>query len=156
MGAYIVRVISASLICYIALSLVPEGSGHKALKSMCGLVFLLVLTEPIWHIFEYSDLLDFSSLYEDAETSAAMGEAAARRDFETEIIERSAAYIQDKANKLNMEVQVDIELSTEDIPLPESVILTGAWEDLARATLSEIITEDLGIPEENQRWIGME
>ena len=76
-------------------------------------------------------------------------------ESQKEIIARKvAAYILDKAQALETELDVKVTVADGEIPVPESVRLTGMISPYARAQLQKIIAQDLGIPKEHQIWIG--
>ena len=65
---------------------------------------------------------------------------------------RVQAYILDKADSFGTSLEVEVILDQDHIPV--SVELQGNISPYARAQLTEIIEEDLGIPKEHQLWIG--
>ena len=65
---------------------------------------------------------------------------------------RTQAYILDKAMALELQLQVEVVLSEDEIPVPEEVRLAGKASPYAKARLQQIIKEDLGIDKEHLIW----
>jgi hypothetical protein len=80
------------------------------------------------------------------------GENSSRQAMAKRIKEKTEAYILDKANSLDARVSVTVSLTEDTVPVPCGVILRGSISPYARMRLKEIITQDLGIPEEGQTW----
>ena len=69
-----------------------------------------------------------------------------------------AAYIVDKAARLGLTCSARVECvrSEEGLYLPVRTEVSGALGEGERARLVQIIGEDLGVPESEQRYIGEE
>ena len=75
------------------------------------------------------------------------------REAERDIIKaRIQAYILDKADSFGTQLDVEVILDQDNIPT--SVELRGNISPYAKAQLTGIITENLGIPKEYQLWTG--
>jgi hypothetical protein len=59
----------------------------------------------------------------------------------------------DKARSYGAEIQVEITLSQEDPPVPKGCTITGEISPFVKQQLQKVLTNELMIPEENQRWI---
>ena len=69
------------------------------------------------------------------------------------IREKTQAYIWDKAMQLNTELSVQVTLQEDaGFPYPCHVVLCGSVAPAVQKQLSRMITEDLGIPPEEQEW----
>ena len=91
--------------------------------------------------------------YNDLVTDAvAEGEQQTKTALARLIKQRTCAYILDKAQALNVALEVEVTLSDDDIPVPEAVRLKGKVSPYAKGRLQTIIAEDLGIEKERQTW----
>ena len=59
----------------------------------------------------------------------------------------------DKAKELGLNLNVEVTLSDDDTAAPAEAALWGETSPGAKSQLQRILSEDLGIPKENQRWI---
>ena len=149
---YVISVVAAAMLCGIVVRLFPNGSGKQVGKLICGLFLAYTVLSPISRV-DFSKLPDFSlRCMDDAEDAAAMGENLARDSMADIIKEETEAYILDKAEAYQAQITADVSLTPDG--LPESVTYTGAPSDEIRQLLENMVTEDLGIPKENQRWSG--
>lgn len=149
---YILAITAAAIFCGIVTSLL-EGKGSIAAlgKLICGVFMAMVVVSPLLHmnLDGWDDWI--SRLSFDAEAAAEEGENMAE-DMRTAIIkERTEAYILDKAEALEVSVQVDV---TVKDGIPAEVRLTGDVSPYAKGKLAAYISEELGIPKENQQWNG--
>ena len=149
---YVISVVAAAMLCGIVVRLFPNGSGKQVGKLICGLFLAYTVLSPISRV-DFSNLPDFSlGCMDDAKDAAAMGENLARDSMADIIKEETEAYILDKAEAYQAQITADVSLTPDG--LPESVTYTGAPSDEIRQLLENMVTEDLGIPKENQRWSG--
>lgn len=151
---YILAVVAAAILCGLVLTLTGKKSTTGTLaKLLCGLFLSLTLIAPL----SGPDLLDFSS-YEnfwknEAEFHAASGQESASDEVKSIITERCQAYILDKAASHGADIQVKIQLSKEDPPVPWEILVTGNISPYGKSVLKKAIVNELGIPEERQTWI---
>ena len=145
--------ISAAMITAIICSFFEGKSGTAGVvRLICGLFLSFVAISPLVN-------LDFSGLevyLESFSLEAGMltdsGENMAK-DAQGDIIKASVeSYIMDKAETLGASITAEVMLDQDNIPL--SVELTGNLSPYAKAEITGIITDDLGITKEHQIWIG--
>lgn len=79
------------------------------------------------------------------------GKRFADEEIEKIIIEQTQAYILDKADDFG--AGLEVEVFVKDL-IPCSVSISGPISPLAKSQLSRYISENLGIPSEEQNWIG--
>ena len=152
-GDYVLSVVSASVIVAILCTFFGEkGSISAVLKVVCGLFLTFVVINPLVK-FDFSRMdryLDNFTL--EGLEAASVGENMAR-EAEGDIIKaRVQAYILDKADSFGTQLDVEVILDQDNIPT--SVELRGNISPYAKAQLTGIITENLGIPKEYQLWTG--
>lgn len=151
---YLLGVVAAAVICGIVTRLMGEKGTQGAMaKLIAGLFLAFTVIRPVANI-SLDGLSDFTAVYSDAgEQAAAAGEILTKDALTTIIKAQTEAYILDKAAALQVDLEVEVTLSDEDIPTPAAVRLSGKVSPYAKARLQSIITEDLGIGKERQTWI---
>ena len=154
-GRYIVSVSAAAILCGIIKNIFPSKSTNAALLHLASGIFLsLVAIQPLARI-DLKALPAIPDAYlSEAQSVSEQGQFLARDSMEDIIKSQSEAYILDKARELGADLTVEITLSDANPPAPNSVRLTGKISPYGKSRLQAIILEDLGIPKENQIWIG--
>ena len=154
-GRYIVSVSAAAILCGILKSILPSKSTNATLLNLAYGIFLsLVAIQPLAKI-DLDALPVIQDTYlAEAQAASAQGQFLAQDTLGDIIKSQAEAYILDKARKLNVNLVVEVTLSDGDPPAPTSVRLTGKISPYAKGCLETTIQEDLGIPKENQIWIG--
>ena len=131
-----------------------EGKGGTAgvIRLICGLFLSFVVINPLVD-------LDFSGLEGYLESISLEASAVADAgknmslDAQGDIIKTSLeSYIMDKAETLGASITAEVMLDQDNLPL--SVELAGNLSPYAKAEITGIITDDLGITKEHQIWIG--
>lgn len=153
LGSYVLSVISAAIIVAIISSFFDGKSGTAGIiKLVSGLFLTFVVISPLTKL-DFSDVNAYLEQFAlEGEESAAVGENLAH-EAEADIINsRVQAYILDKADLLGAQLDVEVVLDRNNIPV--SVKLEGDISPYAKAQMAETITEDLGISKEQQLWIG--
>lgn len=69
------------------------------------------------------------------------------------IKEQSEAYILDKASQLGLCLEVRVDVSEDDVPIPDRVFMRGGASAYSKMALELYVQENLGIPRERQQWI---
>lgn len=151
---YLLSLVCAAMISALIMRLVRgRGSLSGIAKVLCGLFITYTVLEPL-PAFDISDLSKPLSQYSaEAASAGEMGIALSRVAFRGSIKERTEAYILDKAKTLEANLQVEVELSSDDIPTPKTVTISGKASPYVKKQLSGMIEKDLGVGVENQRWI---
>lgn len=150
---YLLGVVAAAVICGIATRLMGEKGTQGAMtKLIAGLFLVFTVIRPVANI-SLDGLSDFTAAYSDAgEQAAAAGESLTKDALAVSIKAQTEAYILDKAAGLQVDLEVEVTLSEDDIPTPIAVRLSGKVSPYAKARLQNIITDDLGIEKERQIW----
>lgn len=119
---------------------------------LCGISMMITALSP-WITFRFDEILTFTSNLQ-AESSEAVnrGEVYAKETLNHIILQRTEAYILDKAVDLGLDITVTVELSKEEIGKPYRIYIQGAAAPLARSRLIDYISNTLGIAKENQIW----
>ena len=147
---FALTLICTALACGILMQLLPGGTTGKLLRTVCSAVMLSVLLAPLCRM----EMPDFEGFLEEF---SASGEEIAQTGADMMEQERIVlikagleAYLLNRAEELNCPVRADIRLNAEGYP--DWIHVTGAISEDQRRQLSSIISNDLGIPEENQQW----
>lgn len=150
---YLISVTAAALLCGILKSLVGEKGNSAALvRLICGIFLALTVIRPLREL----NLRDFSllptGLLEEAKATSGAGENYTRQAKEDLIKQQCEAYILDKAQTLEASIQVEIQISEDGEPVPVASMITGNLSPYAKNQLSKALEQDLGIPQEDQKW----
>lgn len=150
---YLIGVIAAAVLCGIVKSLLGNnGTVGIAVRLLCGLLMILAVIRP-WTDLSLDGILDWAdSITADGSGMVAEGNAMANEAYRESIKQQTEAYILDESRVLGCELTVEVRLSQDEIPVPEMVWLTGETSPYARQTLTNLITERLGIEREDQIW----
>lgn len=151
---YILGLLAAAIFCAIINSIFSaKGSNSAVLKLICGIFMTITLVSPVLKL----EFLDFTEYIDrisyDAEEVVYNGQQMAYDSRLTIIKDRAEAYILDKAASWGLNLMVEVTLSGTDPPVPESVVLKGSVSPYAKKQLSRCIADDLGISEDQQKWI---
>lgn len=151
---YLLSVTTAAIICGIANSLANKNGAHSAVvKLISGLFLAITVISPLAKL----QISDFSSFAEglsvEAGESVNYGQDMALEAIAAIIKSETESYILDKAASMNTDLEVCVTVSETDPPQPTSVTLKGAVSPYVKGRLQQIITDDLGIREEDQQWI---
>lgn len=153
MGAYIIGIAAAALLCAAVKSFQIKGAIGAVINLACSVVMILCVLSPLTRI-RFNSIGDIISDAQHAGAAAAMEGSEAARDAAAGIITGEvSAYILDKAEALGVELTVEVELEHEGIPIPRAVTLRGNVSPYAKQILSDLIRDELGIEVEAQRWI---
>ena len=145
--------ISASAIVAILCTFFGDKGGvSEILKVICGIFLTLVVINPLVKL-DFSAVLNYLEYVNIEGMEAASAGENMAREAEGDIIKsRVQAYILDKADSCGVQLDVEVILDQDNIPV--SVELSGRISPNAKAQISEMITENLGITKEHQLWIG--
>ena len=151
---YLLTVISAAFLCGIINGIIGKnGSYGTIVKLVSSLVLVLTVISP-WTKIKLQDLSQYTEgLMHEAETITQNGEAFALSQSTSIIKSKTEAYILDKAASIGLNIEVEVTLC-ESVPhIPCAVKITGNASPYLKQKLHKIITNDLGISEDNQLWI---
>lgn len=149
---YVLGIAAAAMICAVVLGFARKGTMEPLVKLICGLVLTFAIIRPLLSI-SMGHWEDLNITYQkEGEQAAQDGKELAEKTLRDIIIADTQAYILDKAQEMNLRIQVTVDLSKEDPPVPEGVTITGALSPYERSCLGIFLEEKLGITEEHQQW----
>lgn len=152
---YVMSVISAALVVGILTDLSGKNGSISAVIRLIGGLFLaFAIASPVAKL-DFSNVDRFFEEFSlEGEYHAGTGEAEADNAYRSIIKSEAEAYILDKADAMQAQIQAEVTLSDGDVPIPVSVRLSGDVSPYAKAQLEAMLEEELGISKENQKWIG--
>ena len=150
---YLLSVVTAALVCSLVQRFSENASKTRTIiRIVCGIFLAITVVSP-WFQIEIPDVLSAAQPYSSsAEEIIAQGVKSASESMNMIIKEQTEAYILDKANCLDMHILVEVKLDAQN-HLPESVTITGDVSPYDKSVLCQYITQNLDIPEENQKWV---
>lgn len=152
-GAYILSVICAASICAIVMHFFEtKGAIHGAVKLAAGLFLAFTVINPVV-CWTGGGLLDVEGVFSsDASSAVEEGISMTKQSLSQIIKDRCEAYILDKAADMDLSLLVEVGLTDEDIPAPNSVKISGNISPYKKMKLQSILVNDLGIDKEDQIW----
>ena len=151
---YLLGIIAAALVCGLISRLVKDkGAAGACVKLIAGLFLVFTVISPLAGLSITGPDIWFGDYTDTADLIASEGERYSVEAMAAVIKSRTEAYILDKALALELQLQVEVVLSEDDIPVPAMVRINGKASPYARARLQQIIQEDLQIDKEHQIWI---
>ena len=150
--AYVLGIVAASMLCGVLIRLTRNSGSAEIIRMLCGIFLTIVLIQPLagkkTRLWEAT----LPDVGEEAEAIIAEGRASTE-DIRKEFIkERLEAYILSRAEAIGADIQAEITLGKDCVPTRIRVM--GSISPIYRSKLTQIITSELGIPREQQEWIG--
>lgn len=151
---YLIGVVASALLCSIITTLIgTKGTVGVAVKLVSGLLMLLAVIRP-WTSITFDGLFDWAEdITADGTGFVTSGEIMADEAYRASIKRQTEAYIVDEAKALECDLSVEVILSTDDIPVPKQIRVTGDVSPYARQTLTNLMIERLGIGREDLIWM---
>ena len=150
---YLLTVTAAALICAVIGPLFGKnGATTAVVKLLCGLFMTYCVISPFMNL-EMMDFSSFTSSFSDEATSVIAAGKSMASDAKAAIIkEQTRTYILDKAQSLNLDIDVEVLLDDSDMLTPYAVVLKGAVSPYEKEVLGHYIESNLSISKENQIW----
>ena len=150
---YLIGIVAAALVCGAVTTLVSNKTAiGLSVKFIAGLLMALVVVRP-WVSISFDELFGWSEdIGVDGMDYAHSGEIMANEAYRTSIKQQMETYILDEAKALDCALTVEVILSDDDIPVPNTVTLSGDISPYARQVITTLLTERLGIKQEDQIW----
>ena len=154
MKDYILGIMVTGIVCSIVGSLVSnKTAAGQLLRLLTGILMVITIASPVvnisfTHINDYLDGLSSQGDY-----YADSGKKVAEESMSAIIKEQIEAYILDKADRMELDIAVEVALDERNNSVPCGVTITGSLSPYAKGILGSYIEEKLGIAKEHQRWI---
>lgn len=154
MKIYVFRIITAGVVCAIACAMFHKNDAlSRLIKMLSGLFMLITILLPLSHLD--LNIISFvePTIQSDGLRFAESGSLQAQESLRGIITERCQSYIVEKASSMGVSVDVEVSLNDETYPKPCAVKIRGTVSPYTKTRLQTIISQDLGIPKEQQRWV---
>jgi len=150
---YILSIIVTSVISSIFVNITKRmGTIGKIIKLLCGVLLVITLIRPITNLSGVKIPEYFSELEFDAENVIDQYQQLTADETQHIIKEQTEAYILDRATQMGLILEVDVNLSDASPYTPVSVVISGDASPYFKQQLQKVISNNLGIQEENQVW----
>lgn len=151
---YILSVGCAAIACAVAQSTIgKEGAVGTVMKTVTGLLLTFTILQPITNQeITWNDSI-LTEIGQRAEAVCEDGDAIRTSAFRDVIKQETEAYILDKADELQLHIEVEVAVSEDAVPIPDGVTIKGPASPYAKMQLLTVLTKDLGLKEENILWI---
>lgn len=143
---------AAALVCAIAGRFLGKKGPAAIARALTGIFLVFTLIEPLTGLPE--DLLTKIDLdfQRSAQQAVDQGKEESKKAMAQIIKQETAAYILEKARSLQADIQVSVEVTDDDLPIPVGVRISGTLAPYAKVQLQTYLEQQLGISKENQRW----
>lgn len=153
MKAYILSIVTAAIICGIARGILDEKStAGKMSILLSGLLMAITLISPLKDISFRDVTAYFEGISSQANVYVQEGSDAALNNMRGIIKTKTEAYILDKADRMGLEIAVEVELDGSNDKVPSGVVINGDISPYYKRVLSAYIENNLGITKEHQQW----
>lgn len=152
LGKYIVSLIVTALLSGILIALFPDGTTPKILRMVCGIMLCLCVLNPLtqFTVPQYDDI--FSDYLEEGTQAAEQGAKIAQYERDELIKYGLETYVLEKASVLGADITANVQLDMDGNPI--HITVNGTASNTIQKELKQMISNDLGIPEEDQQWSG--
>ena len=147
------RIVAAAIVCAVARGLLGRKTAPGRVAALVsGILMAVTVISPFSNI-TFNGISEFwSDLSADADRYVQEGVSVAE-EREIDIIKsQSEAYILDKANRMGLQIAVEVELNDKNGNIPCGVVITGNISPYGQTQLGSYIEDTLGIAKENQKW----
>lgn len=157
-GRWLTAVISVSLLCAVAGALMPQGAVKRVGRLVCGLVLLAAILSPLAELDVEAGQRWLDSYLDSVDLRETELRETVNSQLKIIIEQKYTAYIVDKAAQLGLSCSARVECreTEEGLYLPVRAEVTGSWTVSAQGRLSQILSEELGIPIQSQIYINEE
>ena len=152
MKKYILSIIACAIISSIACSIFDKKQSiGKIVQILTGILMTLTILSPLKRIenFNISNIL--RDISKEADRYVEEGKYSSHSGIAEIIKQQTEAYILDKANSMELDVTVEVELS-DDKSVPCGIEINGSVAPYDKNILSEYIENNIGITKEKQIW----
>ncbi len=150
---YLLGILCAAIVCGLVVHFLGEKGSHGALvKLIAGAFMAFAVIQPIAgvRLSSIGSITDQFTL--DAEDAMGKGQNLSKSALAESIKTQCEAYILDKADAMGLDLAVEVSLSSDDLPVPTAVRLSGSASPYHKSKLTAVIADDLGIAKEHQTW----
>ena len=152
---YILSIVAVCICCGIVGKITGGKSGSASIINMaCGIILSIAVISPAVNI----NIGKLDNIFEDIKSDGDLyiheAQNSSDQALRAIISDRVCAYVLEKASSYDCNISnVEVFLTSDDIPVPESVEIVGTFSPYGKNHLSGIFELNLGIPKERQQWI---
>lgn len=153
MKEYVLSIVAAAIVCAVSRCILGKKTATGRMVSLLSSILMAAtVIAPLGNI-TFDGISDFwATLSADAEKYVAEGTAIAEKQEANIIKSQTEAYILDKADRMDLQIAVEVELDGDNGNIPCSVVISGSISPYAQMQLGAYIEDTLGIAKENQKW----
>ncbi len=146
-------IVAAAIVCAVARALLDgKTATGRIAYLLSGILMAVTVTAPIGNI-TFDGISEYwSGLSYDAQKYVSEGKAIAENQMVDIIKSQSEAYILDKANRMGLQIAVEVELDGHNGNIPCGAVISGNVSPYAQKQLGSYMEDTLGIAKENQKW----
>lgn len=137
------------------MSIMPEGGSKTVARILCTCILIISIIKPLTD-FDFESYALESAKLKEVEAVFAEGVEQSRERLQYTVIHGEyQEYILNKALLLgiaDMEIELELQWDNDGVWVPYSCRLNGEHTKEQKIKLSNILSADLGIPEERQLW----
>ncbi len=153
--SWLISLVTVSILCAAADTLMPEGGPKRVGKLLCGMLLLCAILKPLVRLDPEEGRRWLENWKREVEEQTLELEEEVDRAVKPVIETGYEAYIAKRAAELGLQVE-DVSVETaageDGLALPVGVELTGHFEKTDRERLARTLAEDLGIPPDRIRF----
>lgn len=147
------RIVAAAIVCAVARGILGNTTpAGRVVALVSGILMAVTVIAPLSNIAFNGISNLWGDLSEDANKYAQEGAYIAEKQEIDIIKSQSEAYILDKANRMGLQIAVEVELDGHNGNIPCGVIISGNISPYSQIQLGSYIEQTLGIAKENQKW----
>ena len=153
MKSYILGIVAAAIVCAVAQGILGKKTPTGRIAYLLtGILMAITLIAPLDQI-SFRGVTDYwEDLSGDAQGYVSEGTVMAENQMADIIKSQTEAYILDKANRMGLQIAVEVELDGNNGNIPCGVVVSGNVAPYAKEQLESYMEDTLGIAEENQTW----
>lgn len=151
--AYLMSITTAAIICAVLKTVVgSQKSMQKIFYIISGVFMTVTMLKPLVDIRIDEIIFDLEGVSKEASFVAAEAYDQSVTEMKIIIGEQTKAYILEEAKSMGLKIEVMVQVSNENVPIPYSVSIRGNISPYNKKILSSFISTNLGITEEHQFW----
>ena len=153
MKEYVLGIVAAAIVSAIAKGFLSNKTATGRIAGLLsGILLAVTVIAPLGNI-SFKGVSDFwEGLSSDASKYVREGISAAEKQEADIIKSQCEAYILDKANRMGLQIAVEVELDDQNGNIPCGVVINGNVSPYGQVQLGSYIEDTLGIAKENQKW----
>ena len=150
---YLIGILAAAIIGAIVMHVCDKHLFSANIIKLIVAIFISLNAIAPFLKFDIGSVPDHLQDFDiEANQIAEDAKSAVHKETVAVIIQRTEAYIEEKATLYGATVSADVSISSADSFVPDSVVITGNISPFGKISLKKIIEDDLAIPEDKQTW----